>query len=172
MGQTCSFKNFFFRFSELRRHLLRWGSFWPPARYVGLIWAFCPLKPTYLGLFEGFLTIIRQLGDNAVKVGFLRTTSGFLSISIHWVKCWARGGAGRMVGGANLYFFLIFFFVFSEFWRHFWRCGYFRPPSFTYSYSGRDQLGGLITGLVTTPQFLVSHALFQVSRWIKSGVSE
>ena len=35
------------------------------------------LNPTYLGLFEGFSTIIRQLGDNAVKRGFLRTTSGF-----------------------------------------------------------------------------------------------
>ena len=30
--EVCSFLNFFFRFSELRRHLLRWGSFWPPPK--------------------------------------------------------------------------------------------------------------------------------------------
>ena len=35
------------------------------------------VNPIQTGLFEGFLTIVRQLKDIVVKGGFLRTTSGF-----------------------------------------------------------------------------------------------
>ena len=41
---------------------------------VGFI--FVP-NPIQTGLFEGFLTIMRQLKDLVVKGGSLRTTSGF-----------------------------------------------------------------------------------------------
>ena len=44
------------------------------------------------------------------------------------MKCWARGGAGRMVGGANLYFFKKFFFVFLCFEGNYCEEGTLCPP--------------------------------------------
>ena len=58
------------------------GTLDPPS--LNRVKSYCLLlNPIQTGFFEGFLTIMLQLKDLVVKGGFLRTTSGFLSISIH-----------------------------------------------------------------------------------------
>ena len=76
--KICScFFDFFLDFLSYGGIYLARGHFDPPN--VGrLNVGFFPLNPTYLGLFECFSTITRQLKDNAVKQGFLENHKSFL----------------------------------------------------------------------------------------------